>query len=169
MNSFRISTGQCLLTDDELWIDTSVRGTIRRIYEGSKLFFTIELIVVIWAVVSLIIDTGVFSRELAPGALVIGVFIGGSVGILWLLSVTSGNLTRDTVISFDAIESIECSEGGLFPSMIVKYRKNESDVRRLLQFPYSWFSYTHDEFEKAKTIFEQNNIELTEGNSTHRV
>lgn len=70
-------------------------------------FFIIGTLTIIWVIISVIVDISIFSRELALGVLVCGVVIGGSIGILWLFAVTSGNLTRDTVIPVDMVDSIE--------------------------------------------------------------
>ncbi len=150
--------GHCVLSDEELRINTSVHETVRRIYEGSKLFFFVSAIVVLWLVLSVIFDTFIFVRKIALVALGIGVFLGMGIGILWLFGVASGNLTRDTVIPLKTIKSVECSKEGIFPVILVNYQKNDSEVVRLLQFPYSWFSHTDAEFEKAKNLFKQKGI-----------
>jgi hypothetical protein len=155
-------TGHCTLTDEKLRIDKSARGTIQRIYEGSKLFFFAATLVILWLIASIVLDTGVFAREIALVVLGIGVLLGGALGVIWLLGAATSDLSRDNVIQVRSIESIDCSKKGIFPKMVVNYQKKGANVEHLIQFPYMWFSYTDDEFEKAKDLFEQEGIEIND-------
>lgn len=161
-NSFRINLGECIVTDEEVIINESANSTLHRIYEGNKLFFTLLAIGIFWIFVSIIFDTWIFSREVALWILVIGVLIGGAISILWVRNLNNGNFTRDTVIPLTSIQSVDCSESGLFPHIIISYQKDDEIANRLLQFPYSWFSYTHEEYENAKCIFKDKEITINE-------
>lgn len=161
-NRFRINTGECIIEDDKLIIDISISGTVRRIYEGSKIFFFIIVSILIWEIISIIFDIWIFSREVALWTLALGGGISVIISIFWIWSLNTGNLTRDTVIPLSSIQYVDCSESGLFPRIIIKYQKDGSNVSRFLQFPYSWFSYTHKEYEKAKRLFENEDVNVDE-------
>lgn len=165
MASFRTSLGRCEVTDDELRIHHSLRGAIKRIYEGSKLFFFGMLFgvaflayIVVYVAPSVAIKIVLFSTVAGLLLYVILVAFRISVAKIQGRTVTFYRHNRQSAIPLDAITSIECYNGGLFPRLLVRVDSGNSESVTHIPFPYRWFSYTMDEYETAQAIFKRRGI-----------
>jgi hypothetical protein len=165
MDSFRTSYGRCEVTDDELRIHRSVRGTIKRIYEGSKLFFfglvfgvVFLAFIVVYVAPSVAIKIVLFST--LTGLLLYFLLAAFRISLAKIQgrTVTFYRHNRQSAIPLDAITSIECYNGGLFPRLLVQVDSGNSESVTHIQFPYRWFSYTMDEYETAQAIFKRRGI-----------
>ena len=163
MESFRINFGRCIVTEDSLYIEKSVRGFIHRIYEGSKLFFAgLVFVVLFLAVVTVAagpVDAGLV------------VLVGTLIGLTVYFGIAAVNYARDsdrqlqyisqdTEIPLNNITSVEFRDSGIFPKIHIEYQKGNETTATRITFPYRFFSFTEEEFAMAQSIFEDRGLPI---------
>lgn len=158
MGSFKTKRGTCSLTTDELRIEESYTGQLKRYYEGVT----------------------TTKRGLVLGLLVLGVVAVEFVAIIrtdqWVLVYIVGlaipivligygidyvrGFRRVETIPRDAITEITSIDGTIWTHQrfIVKYEDNGRISKRRIRLPSRQFAFTDQEFERAKQLFRTNDL-----------
>lgn len=157
MKGFKTKKGRCIVTDEEIRLESPFLARFKRTYEGSKLLFAGVVLVIGYLVVSLIFDQFIFQR--APMVWAIG--IATIVIVLKLLYVYASNQTLDNQIPLDKVKHIKLIQRRR-PIFIVNYEKNDSEVYRAIPLPSARYSYTEQELEKAKRLFKRHGFQIKE-------
>lgn len=162
MQKFRIMSGICSISDEQIHVKKGVREGVKSMYVGSKLYFFSVLLTVSWAVINMIFDSGIFVREIALWILVAGIFIGGMIELATYLRIALNNEMSRNNIPTDHINLVEFSNRGFSSVAVVNYQMNGSERSLLLQFPYSSPLESNREVETAKGVFERIGVEIRE-------
>ncbi|WP_147464975.1 hypothetical protein [Halococcus sp. IIIV-5B] len=150
------------MTDDELRLEHGVRRLLRRWYDRGPLY---RILMGSVGLVTLLNVVFVFPRIPAVGigvVLLIGGLFALSHVIIRLAAYTAGQ-TRASVIPLGSITRVGYYEGGTFapPGLVVYYDVDGEETGRSFTLP-STRNGAEAEFEKAKSIFSDRGIRLTE-------
>ncbi|SDZ84636.1 hypothetical protein SAMN04488065_0742 [Haloplanus vescus] len=151
MPSFRTKRGRCVLDDDTLSLQSSLRGQWRRYREGGRWPALLMAGGMIGAVVTVVVQ--VLSGNWRP--LLIG---GGAFLILWGVGRVSNvvrGFTDDEEIPLEAISHVTAVPGtsGLTRPRFVVYERDGATKKRYVMMPSRWLSYGDEEFDRAKDAF----------------
>ncbi|MFB6114813.1 MAG: hypothetical protein ABEK04_00865 [Candidatus Nanohalobium sp.] len=157
MASFRTKRGRCILDEDKMYLTSSFKGHMKRLWEGNKVLLFGFSALYIWIGYAV-----VFGLDAA-------VLAGAGLGlVLVAISYITNhfrNFSSDSIIEKDNINSIKASKGSKTltrPRFVVKFDKNGEEKNRYIMMPSLWLSYGSEEFEKAKEIFRDEGLELEE-------
>ncbi|WP_276300651.1 hypothetical protein [Halorussus lipolyticus] len=160
MASFRTKRGRCVLTDDELRIESGLVSHARRYWEGNRL-----LLVAYLGVYGVLL--GASASILADGdswdALGVGV---GAVAVLLVVGRVLNrrrDVTGDDRIAFHDVERVEAIEGDDWltrPRFVVHYWRGDGVKRRHVMMPSGLLSYGDSEFERAKELLRERGLSV---------
>lgn len=161
MPSFRTKRGRCHIEGDQLRLDSSFRGQLRRYREGSRLLFASYLVVLAVAVgyPVVLVATGEGETLLFWGAGIVLVLGGAAALNRWR------GFTSDDEIPIEAITHVTAERGtrGLTrPRFVVSYVRDGEPKRRYVTMPSTFLSYGEDEFELAKSLFRDAELPVEE-------
>lgn len=159
MQTFRTKRGRCVLTDEELRIETGVVPQIRRYWEGNKLLLAVYLVVyaVLLAAAVEVVRGGNWGALAFGAGVVAAVSVGG-----WVLSRRRG-VRSDDRIPLGDIESVAAVEGDDWltrPRLVVRYWRGNGVKRRYVMMPSGLLSYGDSEFERAKAVLREREISV---------
>lgn len=161
MESFRTKRGRCVLTDEELRIETGVLAQARRYWEGNRLLLATYLAVYALLVVAAaeVVRTGDW-RAVGFGAIaVVALVVAGRA-----LNRQRG-VTGDDRIPLHDIERVEAVAGDDWltrPRFVVSYWRGNAIAHRYVMMPSGLLSYGQREFEQATELFREYGIPVEE-------
>lgn len=166
MESFQTQLGRCVVTDDELRLEHGIRRLLKRWYDRGPFY---RILMGSTGLVILLNVVFVFPRIPAVGigvVLLIGGLFALSHVIIRLAAYTAGQ-TRASVIPLGSIMRVGYHEGGTLtpPGLVVYYNVDGEETARSFTFP-STPNGAGTEFEKAKSIFSDRGIRLTESSAS---
>jgi uncharacterized integral membrane protein len=158
IDTFKTGSGQCVVSDEEIRIEKSYKLLIKRRYEGNRRFTLLIAGVLLWLLLSLLINDGVFSRVFALLVFAIAVPLLLLITVVSIFQHRTRNITNDSVISLSAVESVRFTDSptGLF----IEYMKNGDEVSVFVPFAQRWYSWVDDAIETAQTVFERRDIPI---------
>ena len=157
MATFRTKRGRCVLTDDELRIESGVLLQARRYWEGNRALLVGYLALYgILILASLrVVGRGDW-RALALGAgVVAALVVGGRV-----LNSRRG-VTGDDRIPLHDVEAVEAVAGDDLltrPRFVVRYWRGNRVKYRYVMMPSGLLSYGDSEFDRAAATFREAGI-----------
>lgn len=154
MESFRTKRGRCVVTDDELRIERSLRLHLLRYWEGNKVLLAVYLAAYAGlAYAAARVVRGGNWRALAVGALaVVAVVAVGRV-----LNSRRG-VTGDDSIPLHDVEAVVAVAGDDWftrPRFVVRYWRGDGVKHRHVMMPSGLLSFGDREFERAVDLFRQ--------------
>ena len=152
MESFRTKRGRCVLTDEELRIETGVLAQARRYWEGNRLLLAGYLgVYALLLIAAAEVVRAEDWRALAFGTIaVVSLFVAGRT-----LNRQRG-VTGDDRIPLHDVERVEAVEGDDWltrPRFVVSYWRGNAISHRYVMMPSGLLSYGGREFERAKDLF----------------
>jgi hypothetical protein len=155
--TFRTKRGRCVLTDDELRIESGVRLQVRRYWEGNRALLAGYL--ALYAVLVLaglrIVGRGDWRVLVLGVGVVTALVIGGRV-----LNARRG-VTSDDRIPLHDVEAIEAVGGDDWltrPRFVVRYWSGDGVKYRYVMVPSGLLSYGDSEFDRAAATFREAGI-----------
>ena len=161
MASFRTKRGTCFISDNELRLEESYTGQLKRYYEGAKAS-TRGLVLVGLMGVYLVWMVHFFlfvRRGLFPIFFVILVII----IVLAHIADHLRGFRRVDILPLDSITAVEVIEGAWWTHarFIIEYQNGDQSNKRRVRLPSRYFAFTEREFEHAKALFRSHDIPLT--------
>lgn len=161
MERFRTNRGTCSIADDELRLDESYRGQLRRYYEGAQasipgfVLVAVGFIGFFWQFTYIALN----GRWLLP-------YLFGAFVVIVILAYTIDHLRgfrRSETISLGAIAEVKVVNGSPLTHrrFIISYEDNGQPRKRRIKIPTRGFAFSKPEFERAKQLFRSNGISLT--------
>lgn len=158
MSSFKTKRGTCSLTSDELRIEESYRGQLKRYYEGvttTKRSIVLGLLMFGGMAVAFIdiIRTDQWVLFYIMGLGIPLVLIGYGIDYV-------RGFRRVETIPRDAITEITSIDGTIWTHQrfIVTYETEGRMSKRRIRLPSRQFAFTDQEFERAKQLFRTNDL-----------
>jgi len=161
VSSFRTKRGRCVIEDDTLALESSLRGQLARYREGNRLLYWcyvgILLALVGWVGSRLLF--GFDQRDLLTVGVIVGL-LALARGIAW----TRGFTSADTipVSAIDRVNAIDGAKGVTRPRFIVHYERDGDEKKRYVMMASRFLSYGDDEFETAIAVFREHDIPVVE-------
>ncbi|UPV73642.1 hypothetical protein M0R89_13975 [Halorussus limi] len=157
MASFRTKRGRCVLTDDELRVESGLYLQAKRYWEGNRPLLAVYL--------------GLYAALLVASARVASsgewrALVVGAIAVVTLLVAGRAANRRRGVGSADRIplydvESVTAVAGDDWltrPRLVVRYWRDGGVKRRRVMMPSGLLSYGESEFERAKRTFRERGI-----------
>ncbi|NHN58403.1 MULTISPECIES: hypothetical protein [Halorussus] len=157
MASFRTRRGRCVLTDDELRIESGLASHVLRYWEGNRLLLAAYLAVY----AALTVAAG---RVLARGdwdALAFGVVAVAAAVVAGRRFSARRDVTRDSRIPLYDVEAVEAYAGEARfspPRFVVRYWRGGDVKRRYVLMPSRTLSYADAEFEAATRLLRERGV-----------
>lgn len=157
VESFRTKRGRCILTDEELRVETGVLAQVRRYWEGNRLLLAAYLVV--YAVLLFGAAEVVRAenwRAVGFGAVAVGILLVAGRALN-----RQRGVTGDDRIPLRAIEGVEAVAGDDWltrPRFVVSYWRGNAIAHRYVMMPSGLLSYGHREFEQATELFREAGI-----------
>jgi hypothetical protein len=152
--SFRTKRGRCVLTDDELRIESGLLSHARRYWEGNKALLAAYL--ALYAVLVLaslrVVARGDWDALVFGTLVVAALVLGGRV-----LNHRRG-VTSDDRIALHDVEAVEAVEGDDWltrPRFVVHHWSGGEIKYRYVMMPSGLLSYGEREFDRAIELFRQ--------------
>lgn len=155
--TFRTRRGRCVLTDDELRIESGLASHVRRYWEGNRPLLAVYLAVY----AALAVAAG---RVLARGdwdALAFGVVAVAAAVVAGRRFSARRDVTRDSRIPLYDVEAVEAHAGEARfspPRFVVRYWRGGDVKRRYVLMPSRTLSYADSEFEAATRLLRERGI-----------
>lgn len=153
-DGFRTKTGRCVVTDEEVRLETDLREAVTG-YDRSAVAVGAGVVV---AVAALLVATGT-----RPQVVVSGVVVGG---LLWLVGLAANvyrERSRVDTIPFEQIQHVTVREGRLLtlsPRFVISRDSREGDAVRYVMMHSIRFSSGREAFDRGKELFGDRGIEL---------
>lgn len=157
MASFRTRRGRCVLTDDELRIESGLASHVRRYWEGNRPLLAAYLAVY----AALAVAAG---RVLVRGdwdALAFGLVAVAAAVVAGRRFGTRRDITRDSSIPLYDVEAVEAYPGEARfspPRFVVRYWRDGGVKRRYVLMPSRTLSYADAEFEAATRLLRERGV-----------
>ena len=154
--------GRCVISDGEFRVEKSASGMIHSAYVESKIYFLTMSAVILWAVISVVVDAGIFARALALPLLLMGIALGVVIGLAEYSGLGSRGLSSTSSVPLDSLQSVVVSRSSMADKLLVNYSEEGAEKSLLIQLPISWFSFTDTSLEESKAVFEQLGVPVHE-------
>ncbi|MFC6964481.1 hypothetical protein [Halocatena marina] len=164
VDAFEIGWGHCIVTEEEIHIEKDFKTGVKRWYEANRLFTLLVSGVLLYLVLSLIINRWIFSRIFAAFVFVVAIPI--SLLLLFVYFVygfilgRKKNVINDSVIPLSAVEYVRFVDrpaNGLYIVCV----KNGTEYVAFVHFAERWYS-VDEAMETAQTVFERRGISVHE-------
>ncbi|UPV99690.1 hypothetical protein M0R88_14360 [Halorussus gelatinilyticus] len=157
METFRTKRGRCVLTDDELRLESGLYLQARRYWEGNKPLLAgyICLYGALAVAAVRVVRAGDW-RAIAVGAL--------AVTVLFVVGRTVnrrrgvGSADRIPLHDVESVAAVEGDDWLTRPRFVVRYWRGGGVKRRDVMMPSGLLSYGESEFERAKRRFRERGI-----------
>jgi hypothetical protein len=157
VDRFRTKRGRCVLTDDELRVESGLLLQARRYWEGNRALLAGYLAaygLLVAAAVRVLDREGWTALAVGAGAVAALVVAGRVVN-------RRRGVTGDERIPLHDVERIEVFEGDDWltrPRFVVRYWRDGRVKRRYVMMPSGLLSYGESEFERAKRLFREREL-----------
>lgn len=159
MQSFRTKRGRCVLTDDELRIESGLVSHVRRYWEGNRLLLVAYLAVYAALLVASVSIVGRGNWD----ALAVGVGAVAALVVAGRVLNHRHGVTDDDRIALHDVERIEAVEGNDWltrPRFVVHYWRGGGVKHRHVMMPSGLLSYGDTEFERAKGLLRERGLSV---------
>jgi len=162
MNQFQILSGNCVVYDDYIEIESNKITRAKRLLKNS---YTLQIILsatALYLILSIAFNTSIFVREVAINGLVSGVLL----AVLLLLGKYLYNrhfgVSDETKIELGIIQQIILSKPNKIghPHMIIQYQGNDSEKLRIIQLMPTWSKSETDTLSDVEDILVQNGLNV---------
>lgn len=154
MRRFKTKRGECFVDDGVLYINESFRGQLKRYAEAattsvwSFAMFLLMLVGLFWPIW--------YFTAVRPDLLWIDLaFLGVLIPLAYAIDRVRGFKQPDE-IPLDAITGIDYIDASMWTHkrFIVSYKEDEQIYKRRIRLPSQQFSYTAQELDAAKQLFD---------------
>jgi len=155
--TFRTKRGRCVLTDEELRVESGLYLQARRYWEGNKVllggYLGLYGALAVAAVRTL--RAGDW-RAVAVGALAVTTLLVAGRAVNRRHGV--GSADRIPLYDVESVAAVEGDDWLTRPRFVVRYWRNGGVKERYVMMPSGLLSYADEEFERAKSAFRERGI-----------
>lgn len=157
MPTFRTKRGRCVLTDDELRVESGILLHAKRYWEGNRTLLAayIALYAVLVIASARVVGRGDWDA-LALGAGVVAALVVGGRVLNYRRGVTSDD--RIPLHDVEAVEAVEGDDWLTRPRFVVHYWRGNGVKYRYVMMPSGLLSYGEREFDRAAELFREAGI-----------
>ncbi|WP_137287082.1 hypothetical protein [Halorussus salinisoli] len=167
MASFRTKRGRCVLTDDELRVESGLLSQAKRYWEGNKPLLAAYLVVyaaLVAASVQVVGRGDWTALAVGVGVVVALVVVGRAVNRRHGV----GSADRIPLHDVESVAAVEGDDWLTRPRFVVRYWRGGEVQRRYVMMPSGLLSYGESEFEEAKAVFRDRGISVESVGSSER-